>query len=98
MTKKNVYFRTFYSFTQSGPRVYVNGSHVRSQRKRTYVLGVTRSFFLEWVGREMVTGIGHVKMGTGREEGGGLKGTEVEMERHEGGGEGGDRERARLVD
>ena len=41
----------------------------------------------------MVRGIGHVEMGTGREEvgvgGWGLvKGTEVGMERHAGGGEG----------
>ena len=37
----------------------------------------------------MVTGIGHVEMGTGREERGGRgKGTDVEMERHAGGDEG----------
>ena len=36
----------------------------------------------------MVTGIRHVEMGTGREEGGGgVKGTEVGMERHAGGGD-----------
>ena len=46
-------------------------AHVRSQRKSTYVLRVTRSCFLEWVWREMVTWIGHVEMGTGREKGGG---------------------------
>ena len=74
------YFRTFYSFTQSGPRVYVYGC-VHSQRKCTYVLRITRSCFLEWVGREMATWIGHVEMGTGREEGGGGL-------RHAGGGEG----------
>ena len=65
------------------PRVvhaFTSMAHARSQRKRTYVLLVTRSCFLEWVGREMVRRIGHVEMGTGREEGG--------MERHAGGGEG----------
>ena len=76
------------------PRVvhaFTSMAHVHSQRKSTYVLRVTRSCFLEWVGREMVTWIGHVEMGTGREEGGeggGGKGTEVGMERHAGGGEG----------
>ena len=46
----------------------------------------------------MVTGIGHVEMGTGREEGGGVKGTEVGMERHAGGGEGATGRGPMLVD
>ena len=89
-------------FTLS-PRVvhaFMSMARVRSQTKRTYVLSVTRSCFLWWVGREMVTGIGHVEMGTGREEEGGGGGVVVKG----GDGEacrrwwGGNRERARLVD
>ena len=54
------------------PRVvhaFTSMARVRSQRKRSYVLRVTRLCFLAWVGREMVRGTGHVEMGTGREEG-----------------------------
>ena len=35
MSKQTLYFRTFYSFTQSGPRVYVYGS--RAFTKEVYL-------------------------------------------------------------
>ena len=75
------------------PRVvhaFTSMARVRSQRKRTSVLRVTRSCFLPGMGGEG-DGNSDSAFGNGNGEGGkegGVKGTEVGMERHAGGGEG----------
>ena len=71
MSKKTLFILGHFTLLPRVVHAFTSMTHVRSQRKRTYVLRVTRSCFLEWVGREMVRGIGHMEMGTGREEGGG---------------------------
>ena len=80
MNKKNpLYIWTFYSFTQSGPRVYVYGS---------------RAFVFPRMGgegdgkRDRACGNGNGEGGRGGMGWGVVKGTEVGMERHAGGGEG----------
>ena len=68
---KNTFISGHFTLLPRVVHAFTSMARVRSQRKHTYVLHITRSCFLEWVGREMVTGIGHVEMGTGREEEGG---------------------------
>ena len=50
MSKKNFYFQTFYSLTQSGPRVYVYGS--RAFTKEAYLRAARNTFLFPGMGGE----------------------------------------------
>ena len=73
MSKKNLFIPgQFCRFTQSG-HAFTSVACVRSQRKLTYVLRVTRSCFLEWLGErwQWGRGMGRWRRGLGGGGGGG---------------------------